>query len=168
MHQESSPTWSTIQDPTAVLTPLLQYQFSVLRSSLRDPQHQDNRKSHTHHGSTSSYIHLSNPAPKNREMAQSRIAARSTRKSGRGAISRSIRRTDAGATVVVTGGRVISGIHSGLEDMTGGSQGWYACWGFGRRGWACGGEGAGDLELGGVVDFAVSIVSCSKLLCAGK
>lgn len=93
-------------------------------------------------------------------MAQRRLGVRSTGQSGRSAACRSISRADASA-VVVNGGRIISGDHSGRENMTGGS--WRCCssCGFGCRLWAggdrCGGggQGVGDGEVGGVVRFAV-------------
>ena len=84
------------------------------------------------------------------EVAPPRLAGRSTLESGRGATSRSTGSAEDSTAVDVTGVRIISGDRSG----------------FGRRSLARGGrgrgggEGAGDGELGGVIRFAVSIVSC--------
>ena len=105
----------------AVLTPRLQYQSLDLPKILRLLKHPHDRKSHTQYCSTSSHIHLSNSAFEPLEMAQSQIDARSTRESGRSAIFRSIKRTDADVAVIVTGRRVISGDHSWQGTTTGGS-----------------------------------------------
>lgn len=90
-------------------------------------------------------------------MAQSPLDARIAWESGRGAISGRVRHTDAPAAIVVTGGGVMSGDQSGRENMTGGHWGYS----FGHRLCAGGGRGggAGDGELGGVVRFAVAVVS---------
>lgn len=150
-------------------------------------QHQHDRKSHPHDRGTDSHIRLPNPTLQAREVAQSRLDARSARESGESACtfgSVGIGRAGGCAAVVVTGGGVISGDHGGGGNVVGCRPGGYCSGrcsrghcgrccsrsGFGRRlraGGAravAGSEGVGDLELGGVVRLAASIVSCYRLL----
>ena len=144
----------------AVLMPSLQYQSSALVPTVRGLTHHQNRKTHPHHRSTNSHVHSSNPTL---VMAQIWPDARSTRESSRSAISRNIRRASASAAVVVTGGRVVSGIQRGPGDMPGGSWGCCSSSGCGPRLRAAGSRGivagGGDVDsdgkLRGVVRFAV-------------
>lgn len=82
--------------------------------------------------------------------------------------SASIKSADgSAAAVVVTGRRVISGDHSGRGNVTGCSCSYSSSFSCARRLFAGRGGargGVGDGELGGVIRFAVPIVSHQKLL----
>ena len=145
-------------NPMAISTPT-----SALLQSIPPLMHQQKRKTHPHHHSTKSHIHLSNPTFIGFIMAQRWPCTRSTGVSGRSSACRKTRHADASAAVVVASGGVISGDHIGSEKTIGCSRGWdrcsrcgygwRICWGrwIGRRsyGWRiCWGRWAGRCSYG--------------------